>query len=133
MSRRGCWAQVVSANRCGSLWSCFGTAGSDERWAQSGPRESVRGRTRRHAGVPFTGPIACERKGRQEFDAARGRDGGLHVSFGARWVDQQHGGQWLVDRLSRQALRLARVLPAGPRYKSWRSTLANHRSLSAHA
>lgn len=65
MSRRGCWAQVVSANRCGSLWSCFGTAWSDERRAQSGPRESVRGRTRRHAGVPLTDRTHCMGKGGQ--------------------------------------------------------------------
>ena len=35
----------------------------------------------------LTGPTAWEREGRQGFDAARGRGGGLHVSFEARWVD----------------------------------------------
>ena len=54
MSRRSCWTRMGLANRCGSLWSCLGTAGSDNHWAQSGPRESVRGRIRRHAGVPLT-------------------------------------------------------------------------------
>lgn len=65
MSPRSCWAKVGSANRCGSLKSCFGTAGLDEHRAQSGSRESVRGRTGRHAGVPLTNRTHCTGKGGQ--------------------------------------------------------------------
>ena len=65
MSRRSCWTRAGLATRCGSSWSCLGTAGSDEHWAQSGPRELVRGRVEWHAGVPLINQTHCMAEGGQ--------------------------------------------------------------------